>query len=70
MTPEHLRDLAAAGGVCAQCGGVHVTNADTAILTIAGGLPWCDCDCPTCRDYQTRLAALVSRLKEPPHDTP
>lgn len=57
-TDQELRELAAAGGICEVCGGVHVRTIDHAILASIANLPFCDCPaCPVCE----ALRAVVSR---------
>ena len=62
-----LRELADAGSLCTNCGGVHVAAIDSAIAVITTAektrlpLPWCDCvECPECSAFRNFLTALIT----------
>lgn len=63
---EWLSDLAASGGICVHCGGVHVPNIDTALSAMTAArdtdveIPYCSCDgCPVCERFRAAIATLA-----------
>jgi hypothetical protein len=69
ISPEQLRELAAAGGICDRCSGVHVIGMDQVIHMIAlqnqrgVKLPWCSCSaCPECGPWKEKAALLIEQL--------
>ncbi len=65
MDVDELMQAAADGAICPECGGVHVVDAESAILLSAAEertgrpIPWCDCEgCTLCRDLRQAVARL------------
>ncbi len=59
MDDAKLEALARAGGICCDCGGVHVSIIDIALLAEAVGLETCDCeDCHHCERVRNAVEAL------------
>jgi hypothetical protein len=77
MTDTALQELADAGALCGDCGGLHVGKVETAITALHAAdetgtkLPWCSCpDCPLCRDFREGLRQFMadnSLLDTTPH---
>jgi len=70
ISPDHLSELAAAGGICDRCGGVHVMGMDQAIHMIAlqnqrgVELPWCSCSpCAECGAWKEKAAVLIPQIE-------
>ena len=70
IDPEHLKELAAAGGICDRCGGVHLMGSDQVIHMIAlkrerkVALPWCTCSpCPECGPWKDKAAVMIEQLE-------
>lgn len=56
---DTIRELAEAGGICEACGGLHVPDVDTALLSLRTDLPWCDCEgCQPCAAFHAALTKL------------
>ncbi len=61
MDDAKLEALARVGGICRDCGGVHVPVIDVALLAEAVGLASCDCeDCHHCERVREAIQALES----------
>jgi hypothetical protein len=59
---DHLRELAASGALCQECGGLCVGTVDVGIHALATGvpLPWCACpECPVCRPFRESISAYA-----------
>ncbi len=70
ITPEHLSELAAVGGICERCGGVHVMGPDQVVHMLALKnqrgikLPWCSCPaCAECGAWKERAAVLIEQFE-------
>jgi hypothetical protein len=60
-----VRDLAEAGGICETCGGLHVPDIDTALLSARTDFEWCDCEgCAPCAAFRETLL----KLRDEPED--
>lgn len=62
-----LKELADAGSLCSDCGGLHVASPDTAIIaaSIAEStgtkIPWCDCaECPVCKTFRDAISKIMA----------
>ncbi len=67
---DALHRLAAAGALCAVCGGLCVPNIATAIIILqtqkltGTSVPWCACvDCPSCGAFKGALRAVVDSVR-------
>jgi hypothetical protein len=68
---ELIEELAVNGGVCDQCGGVHVPSIDSAILLLTAEresgieVPHCSCgQCPVCSGFRTAVNAIARSQQE------
>lgn len=65
-TSPALTELAESGSLCPECGGLHVTGPDIAIRALALAestntpLPWCSCECATCRPFRTAVERIAA----------
>lgn len=62
-----MKELAESGSLCETCGGLHVTNMDTALLSLSIGerngakLPWCSCEeCPSCSRFRHAVEDVLA----------
>ncbi len=67
MDDADLTQLAKAGGIC-DCGGVHITNIDQALLAVQAALPFCECECPICEPFASALERIIRQNHEPNAD--
>lgn len=69
ISVEMIEQLAASGGICPDCGGVHLTRIEVAIHAVNAArengiaLPTCRCDCPTCRPFREAVRAVLSAAR-------
>jgi hypothetical protein len=72
-----LKELANAGSLCAECGGLHVGSIDTALRSLSVAedtkipMPWCSCtSCRPCQKFRETVAQVMvssSYLDTTPH---
>jgi hypothetical protein len=61
ISAEAIAELAESGGLCSECGGLHIPRIDVAILAVhaarkSGVIPFCHCEsCPICREFREGL---------------
>lgn len=59
MEDSRIKELARAGGLCCECGGLHVERIEHAILGTIADLPLCECpDCLVCARVRNAIEAL------------
>jgi hypothetical protein len=62
ISAEAIAELAESGGLCSECGGLHIPRIDVAILALNAErnsgvkIPFCHCEsCPICREFREGL---------------
>ena len=65
MEDRRITELAKAGGICRECGGLHTPEIECAILGELVDLPLCTCpDCLVCARVRNALEALEEGEEE------
>jgi len=72
ISAEAIADLAESGGLCAECGGVHVQRIEVAILLVNAAresgvtIPACRCgSCPVCTPFRNAVRAVMITARSP-----
>jgi hypothetical protein len=74
---EAIAALAESGGICPECGGLHISRIEVAIIAVNAGresgvtIPTCRCDaCETCRTFRQAVRQVMSAAHSPSTWTP
>jgi hypothetical protein len=72
ISAEAIAELAESGGLCADCGGLHIGRIEVAIIVVNAArqsgveLPTCHCnDCSVCRPFHDAVLAMRTAARSP-----
>ena len=72
ISAEAIAELAESGGICPECGGLHISRIEVAIIAVSAAresgvkMPTCRCEkCKTCRPFREALRAVMTTARSP-----
>jgi hypothetical protein len=72
ISAEAIAELAESGGLCSECGGLHISRIEIAIIAVNAAresgvdLPTCRCEtCGTCRAFRQTIREIMSAAHSP-----
>lgn len=72
ISAEAIAELAESGGLCADCGGLHISRIEVAIIAVNAAresgvkIPNCRCgDCKTCLPFRNAVREVMSAAHSP-----
>jgi hypothetical protein len=71
ISADAIAALAESGGLCAECGGIHISRIEVAIIAVNAAresgvsMPTCRCDCATCRPFREAVREVMAAAHSP-----